>query len=345
MLAAALSHERVKVVAVADPRIADLPLDSLPASVKRFADLEALLRDAEVDAIHVATPTPYHLEHASAILRAGKSVIVEKPMVANRHEADRLLQIDSETPGALIVGHSSSFEPEVQAATSLVHEPEFGEIVNIVSIKSTEWLRRPRLPDELDPAMGGGLLRRQGVHQVDTIRTILGGGPLSVAEASIRLDRGRADLGSFTAWLRSPTGQSIILFHDGVGGIPMARASAPRQSTRPSRDDEMDEKRRRSDMVLEMLLSGKLERVVDNDRGETIVLGTKAELRITSQTVVRTDDDGEEIIDLSAMPSGHHAVLDELVSVLSGGTAFHNCSWGFENLRICEEIEARAKAG
>lgn len=344
MLAAALSHERIRVVAVADPRITELPLSLLPRSVKRYADLESLLEDDEVEAIHVATPTPYHLEHAAAILRRGKSTIVEKPMVSDRNEAVTLMRIMDEAPAALIVGHSSSFEPEVRAAATLAHDPTFGNIVSIVSTKSTEWLRRPRLPEELDPARGGGILRRQGVHQVDVIRTILGETPLSVVQASVRLDRNRGDLGSYLAWLRTPIGQTISLYYDGVGGsLPADSLTLPSDGTRTFLAGEMTEKRRRSDLVLAQLLAGEIGRVVDHDRGETVVLGTRAELRISANCLVRSDDAKVVAIDLTSMPSGHAAVLDELLLAVAGGRTRHNASWGYENIKICEDIEARAK--
>src|ERR1700691_1592952 len=75
MLAAARAHPSVDLVAVADSRAKEMPLSGLPGSVRVYDGLQGLLDDDRVEVVHIATPTPLHLEHAAAVLASGRHVI------------------------------------------------------------------------------------------------------------------------------------------------------------------------------------------------------------------------------------------------------------------------------
>lgn len=344
MLSAALTSEKVRLVAVADMRVDEMPLSTLPFAIRKYTSLEELLRDDNVEVVHVATPTPRHLEHAAAILDSGRHVIVEKPMTIDAKSARNLVDLAAASDRILVVGHSSSYEPYVQAAAAKVQSGSLGEIEMVVLTTFTNWLRRPRLSEELDPCRGGGLVRRQGVHEIDVVRTILGGGGLNVREARLRRDRGRDAVGSYLAWLESERGASVVLFHDGVGGVNGPVESIIRRPTNEAtKSDEMLLKRMSSDRLLSRLLGGELKTLSEISRGETIVLGTNGELVATSNAVTCTDESGTRSIDLGAWPEGRAAVLLEFLSTLAGGEARHDAAWGYENVRICEEIESIAQ--
>ncbi|WP_432825494.1 Gfo/Idh/MocA family protein [Dactylosporangium sp. CA-092794] len=59
---------------------------------------QALLEDPHVDVVYVATPNPFHAEHAIAALRAGKHVLVEKPFVMSEHEARQVFEAAARSP-------------------------------------------------------------------------------------------------------------------------------------------------------------------------------------------------------------------------------------------------------
>ena len=91
------NHARSEVVWVADPDVA-----RQEAVRRRFPDIEVvgdmarILADASVDAVVVATPSATHYPIASEALRAGKHVLVEKPMAANVADAEALWQLSQD---------------------------------------------------------------------------------------------------------------------------------------------------------------------------------------------------------------------------------------------------------
>src|SRR5690242_5151923 len=71
--------QNIRAVAAYDPTPARLSLAS-SRQIRPADSIEAILKDKEIDAVLVSTPTSMHFDHASAALRAGKHVMIEKPM-------------------------------------------------------------------------------------------------------------------------------------------------------------------------------------------------------------------------------------------------------------------------
>ena len=80
----------------------------------------------------------------------------------------------------LVVGHSHSFDAPVRRLRALIASGEFGAVRMINAINYTDYLYRPRRPEELDTAQGGGAVFNQAAHQVDMVRLIGGGQVTSV---------------------------------------------------------------------------------------------------------------------------------------------------------------------
>ncbi|MEW6586941.1 MAG: Gfo/Idh/MocA family oxidoreductase [Nitrospirota bacterium] len=80
-----------------------------------------------VDALSVVTPTPCHFEIARDCLRAGKDVLVEKPITITVEEADELIE-ESDKKGCIIqVGHLERYNSAILAASELIKDPVFLE--------------------------------------------------------------------------------------------------------------------------------------------------------------------------------------------------------------------------
>jgi len=338
MLAAALCHDRVDVVAVADPSVDDL---ALPDHVGAYAALDALLEDPRVEAVHVATPTPLHRAHVQSVLAAGRHVIVEKPVTVHSAEAGALADVAARRHLAVIVGHSESFEPQWAATRAALRAGQLGEIVNVTAEKLTDWMRRPRRPEELRTDLGGGIVRRQGVHQVDVVRSFLPGVGFEVGRARLHCrDRDGVPFG-YTAWLDAGEAP-VLLVQDGSGvrsgaGAALA-ADEPSDAARSSALGE--EKRERARRRIEEAISaGALLVMGRADLERVAVLGTEGWL-VGSANGVVVERRGEVTdLDLRRWPDGRSAVLDELLSVLDGDSSFHDLAWGAENLRLCEAID------
>jgi predicted dehydrogenase len=93
---------------------------------RSFSTLEALLD--ETDAVSVAVPTVEHLKVSAAALRAGKDVLVEKPMTATLGEADELISLAQERGRVLQVGHIERFNPATDILRLAGGKPRFIEV-------------------------------------------------------------------------------------------------------------------------------------------------------------------------------------------------------------------------
>lgn len=340
MLSAAVRRSDVEVTALADPALDALRVPAIDGA-RRYASLLQMLEDCRLDAVHIATPTPLHLEHVTQALEAGRHVIVEKPVTCDSEGALRLAEAAERGDRAVLVGHSESFEPYVAAARRQLDDGEIGDPVMIVAEKFTDWMRRPRLPEEWEPELGGGLIRRQGVHQVDVVRT-LADREYDVRIARTRPDPERGAAGSYCAWLGADAGPDAFVAHDGIGRLS---GGEPPPAAESGEHAEVD-KRARSRRLLARALdaAGPLE-LGSGDRGRVLVLGTDGELTASPGRVEVTGRHGRRAVSLEGCPSGRDAVLDELLGAITGRRPVrHSLVWGAENLRLCEEIEQAAES-
>ncbi len=138
----------------------------------------ALLADPDIDIVCVCTPSGMHADNAVEALRAGKHVIVEKPMDVSLEACDRLIAAEDETGKKLTIISQHRFD----AATLLVKEAiDAGRLGRIVLADATvKWWRTQQYYDSGEwrgtwQWDGGGALMNQGVHTVDLLQWLTGG--------------------------------------------------------------------------------------------------------------------------------------------------------------------------
>ena len=148
--------------------------------------VEALCADAEVDVVYVATPHELHADHVEAAAAGGKHVLVEKPMAITLDECRRMIDAAERANVRLIVGHSHSFDAPILRAREIIASGALGAVRMINAQYYTDFLYRPRRPEELVTTRGGGAVFSQAAHQVDIVR-LLGGGRVR----SVRAQTGR----------------------------------------------------------------------------------------------------------------------------------------------------------
>jgi predicted dehydrogenase len=93
-----------------------------------YADYTRLLRDGDVDAVIVATPTSTHREVVQRCLEAGVHVLVEKPLAATVADAEALASLEEQTGRTLMVGHTFLFNPAVLAIKGYIDQGLLGDI-------------------------------------------------------------------------------------------------------------------------------------------------------------------------------------------------------------------------
>ena len=139
-----------------------------------FDSIESLAATPEIDAIWIETPNHLHCEHSIIAARGGKHVICAKPVGVTIEECDSMIEAARENGVHLMQGHAKTFDPPIEAMRKLVASGELGAPVHVDTLLYNDWLQRPRLPEELDSSKGGGIVLRQGPHQIDIVRHIIG---------------------------------------------------------------------------------------------------------------------------------------------------------------------------
>ncbi len=217
MLPALAAHPRVELIAAADPRAEALARFGMDFGGRGYASVDALCADAAVEAVYVATPHQDHARHVLAAAAHGKHVLVEKPMALTLEEAGAMIDAARACGVALVVGHSHSFDAPIRRAREIIASGALGRVRMITAINFTDFLYRPRRPEELDTARGGGVLFSQAAHQVDIVRLLGGGLAKSVRANAGNWDPERPTEGAYSALLTFADGAFASLTYNGYG--------------------------------------------------------------------------------------------------------------------------------
>lgn len=105
------------------------------STVQATSDYAAVLADPAVDAVAVATPAGTHLDVALAALRAGKHVLVEKPLAATYEDGLKLVTEAEERGLTLMCDHTYCYTPAVARIRDMVRSGELGEIQFVDSVR------------------------------------------------------------------------------------------------------------------------------------------------------------------------------------------------------------------
>ena len=160
--------------------------DVVPEKAKAFAedrgvawdaDLDALLARPDIDVVSVCVPSGLHAEIGVRAARAGKHLVVEKPIDVTVEAADRLLDAVASAGVLLTVISQHRFDPGPRRLRELVDQGRLGRLV--LGDAFTKWYRSQGYYDSGDwrgtwALDGGGALMNQGVHYLDLLCWIMG---------------------------------------------------------------------------------------------------------------------------------------------------------------------------
>ncbi len=168
------NHVRVWREMLAEGRIDRLVVcDIDPGRAQKFArmfDIEAitdyrtLLRDEGIDCLSIVTPSQTHAQLATECMRAGKDVLVEKPMTMDSTHAEQMVAVAAETKAVLMVGHIFRYHPAVQELTRRIKRRDLGDLF---------YLHTNRLAYSA-PRRDMGVLWALGIHEVDIYCDLMG---------------------------------------------------------------------------------------------------------------------------------------------------------------------------
>lgn len=207
MLPTFVQDDRVRLVAATDPREAARAMFRRDFNATAYPTLEQLCDNPEVELLYIASPHQFHARHIAIAAQAGKHVLVEKPLAITLEECTEIVNTVEASSISLIVGHSHSFDGPVLHAARLLQSDRYGPVGMINALNYTDFLYRPRRPEELDSRQGGGVVFSQAAHQIDIIR-LLGGGMIdSVRAHTGNWDPQRSTEGAYGA---------LLTFRDGA---------------------------------------------------------------------------------------------------------------------------------
>ena len=173
MVQAAAAHPGYVLRAAADPHPAPRAAFARDFNAKAYDDIGALCADPAVEVVYIATPHQFHKPHAILAAKHGKHIILEKPMALTLADCDAIIAAVEKANVHLIVGHTHAFDPAVRVMVRNRLRSAFSAALGMIhSFNYTNFLYRPRRPEELDTAQGGGILFNQVPHQIDIVRLL-----------------------------------------------------------------------------------------------------------------------------------------------------------------------------
>ena len=171
-----MSHKQGAVAAIADSNEERCKAVQAEFGIpKRYASIDEMIADREIDAVSIALPTFLHADVAVKAMEAGKHVLLDKPFAMNTAEAVKVVETARKTGKIFTVGMNQRFAKDSQIIRTLSERGTFGEIYHAKAY----WLRRSGIPrfgtwfGDKKRSGGGGLLDI-GVHMLDLCLSLIG---------------------------------------------------------------------------------------------------------------------------------------------------------------------------
>jgi len=358
MLPTFTRHPAVRLVAAADTRTEARKRFAEEFSATAYDTVAALCADPAVDAVYVATPHQFHREQATQAAAAGKHLLIEKPMALTVEDCTAIVEAARRAGVHVVVGHSHSFDAPVQHLRKLIESGAFGKVRMINALNYTDYLYRPRRPEELDTSKGGGAIFNQAAHQVDMARLVAGTPVQSVRAVTGSWDVTRPTEGAYATLLTFANGAFASLVYSGYGGFdsdefegwigemgqtktPYAAQSRPQFKTQ---GEETAYKRARSYGGAEFRPPG--EAAAHQHFGTLLVSCERADLRPVPNGVMIYQN-GSFRLDAIPSPGVPRAeVIDELYQAVAHGKApLHDGAWGQATVEVLLAMLQSARDG
>jgi predicted dehydrogenase len=193
------SVEGLELAAVVE-RHTDLAAERYPGIIT-YRSLEAMLEDASLNLLVVATPSGSHFEVARQILEAGKNAVVDKPISPASAQIAELMELAASRGVLLAPFHNRRWDSDFRTIHRILHKGVLGRLVYFESTFDRWSPGSARRPWKDDETQGGGTLLDHGTHLADQALTLFG--QPKAASAEIGHEReGQGANDSFTLRLR-----------------------------------------------------------------------------------------------------------------------------------------------
>lgn len=169
------TKSRIQAIASRDSHRSNVYARTYDVPTVRSGDgaYERLVTDDAVDAVYIATPHAFHMEHALLAIAAGKPVLVEKAFARNAIEAAHILDAARDAGVFAMEAMWTRFLPHMVESRRLVAEGAIGDVVHVSADFGGSPVYDPASKN-FDPALGGGALLDLGVYPIHLIHDFLG---------------------------------------------------------------------------------------------------------------------------------------------------------------------------
>jgi len=161
-----------RLVAIADPSL-EMRKKAVQVlgDVSSYPDIQALLDDPKIDAVVVATPTPFHRNIAVTAAEAGKHIFCEKPMAMNAVDCTDMIAAASQNKVKLQIGFMRRYDRSFVRAKEQMDAGIIGQVVQVKSVTHGPSIPQPWM---YDLKKSNGPLAEVNSHDIDTLRWFTG---------------------------------------------------------------------------------------------------------------------------------------------------------------------------
>jgi phthalate 4,5-cis-dihydrodiol dehydrogenase len=349
------ADKRVQLVAAADPRPEARAQFEREFGGRSCATVEELCADAAVELVYIATPHQFHAEQARVAFAAGKHALVEKPMALSLEECRAMSEAARAARRYLVVGHSHSYDAPIQRTRELIASGAFGPLRMITAVNFTDFLYRPRRPEELDTGRGGGVLYNQAPHHVDIVRLLAGRRAQSVRAHTGAWDAQRPTEGAYSALIEFQGGAFASITYSGYAHFDTDEFCGWISEGGSRKDPASYGGARRTLVGDEMALknarnyggaaeSSAPAELLHQHFGVLIASCEQADLRPLADGVWIYGDREKRFEALGAPEVQRVAVIDEVYgAVVHGRPPLHDGEWGAATMEVCLAMQRSAR--
>jgi UDP-N-acetylglucosamine 3-dehydrogenase len=166
--------ERANLIGVADINREVAETTAIKNKTTAFTQYTDMLSMPELDAVVIATPDEIHTEPCVAAAKAGKHILVEKPIATTIEDAQEIIDASNKANVKLMVGFSLRFNLHYMSAKKMVEAGQLGDLISIFA-------RRLNVVTQADRINGRcGVLHFLGIHEFDVLRWIVDSEPVSI---------------------------------------------------------------------------------------------------------------------------------------------------------------------
>jgi phthalate 4,5-cis-dihydrodiol dehydrogenase len=351
------AHPGVRIVSACDPNADVRARFGADYDIPTHATLGEMIAAEKLEAVYIASPHQFHAENVIEAARAGLHVIVEKPLTISIADAQAMAEAVRRHGVHLVVGPSRGNDPVVRKMRQLVQSGEVGRVSMVSCWNFTDFLYRPRRPEELDTSKGGGIMFNQLPHQIDSVKAITGEKIVAVRAHTDRLDPLRPTEGNCCAFLTLTNGVAATIVYSGydhfdsdelqfwigeVGARKTANHGGARKVLR-----ELSGTTERDLRVQRYGYGGPVSKGLEalrKDRrqahfGSFIVTCEKADLRPSPDGVLVYGHEGVREIPADATNGANglsDTTIDELLDAVHGrAPVLRGVEWGMDTVRVC----------